>query len=53
MYDHDDDRQDEQLCGSEKIVAYMLIAVSALWGILLWKIGGWLVLWIKEVLKCF
>ena len=49
---HDEPRR-KPLTFGEKFFLGALILISALWGILLWKIGGWIVLWIKEVLKCF
>ena len=31
----------------EKFFLGALIAISALWGICLWKIGEWVVMWIR------
>jgi hypothetical protein len=49
---HDEPRR-KPLTFGEKFFLGALILISALWGVLLWKIVGWLVLWIREVLKCF
>lgn len=50
MHDErDDDLREEPLTFGEQFFLGALIAVSALWGILLWKIGGWIVWWVKGV----
>jgi hypothetical protein len=46
----EDSLNPEPLNGGERLVVTMLIVISALWGILLYKGIGWLVWWLKEVL---
>lgn len=48
-----DKLREEPLTREEKFFLAALIVISGLTGIGIWKGVGWLVLWIKEVLKCF
>lgn len=41
--------QPDPLTAGERLALFILIAVSALWGILLWKLAGWLVWWVKSL----